>query len=194
MPTFPPLTDNRILRPSQTALALELVGEMDLLRLKTLARWYARGLPPDVAWEDLLQEALTRVLTGTRQCPEDVTTVVFVGGIMRSLRAEHWRRFTKGHRGSALNLDQGAEASHEPEVLDPAPGPERTVCARQELAAIRRLFAEDSVALQIIAGLGEGHSPEQIRGACSVSKTEYDSARRRMRRTLLREGLTCAPK
>jgi DNA-directed RNA polymerase specialized sigma24 family protein len=192
MRNLPPLTDSRILRPSQTALALDWVSEMELLRLKTLARWYARGLPPDVGWEDLLQEAITRVLTAARQRPEDVAMVAFIGGIMRSLRAEHWRRFTKGHSSDAmLRLDQDCA---EGELLDPAPGPERTVCARQELAAIRRLFTEDSVALEIIAGLSEGHLPEQIRTANGISKIEYDSARRRMRRTLLREGLTCAPK
>jgi hypothetical protein len=45
--------------------------------------------------------------------------------------------------------------------------------------------------LQIIAGIGEGLSAEQIRAAIGISQTEYDSARKRMRRVLLREGLTC---
>jgi hypothetical protein len=50
------------------------------------------------------------------------------------------------------------------------------------------------VALQIIAGLGKGFSAEQIRAAAGISKVDYDSARRRMRRSLIREGLTCVPK
>jgi RNA polymerase sigma-70 factor (ECF subfamily) len=66
--------------------------------------------------------------------------------------------------------------------------------ARQELTAIERLFADDPAALKIIAGLGLGLSAEQIRIATGIPKTDYDSARRRMRRTLLREGLTCEPK
>jgi RNA polymerase sigma-70 factor (ECF subfamily) len=163
MPTLPTLSDHRVLAPTQTALALDLVGEMDLLRLKTLARWYARGLPPDVAWDDLLQEAFTRVLTGARQRPEDVPMVAFVAGILRSLRSEQWRRFNKGGSGdSTLRLSDETDA---PQLLDPAPGPERTVIARQELARIRRLFARDSVALAIIAGLSDGRSAEQIRAA-----------------------------
>jgi hypothetical protein len=48
--------------------------------------------------------------------------------------------------------------------------------------------------LEIIAVLGQGLSAEHFRGAMEISKTDYDSARRRMRRTLLREGLTCEPK
>ena len=50
------------------------------------------------------------------------------------------------------------------------------------------------MALGIIDALGEGLAPEQIRESLSLTKTEYDSARKRMRRCLLREGLTCRPK
>jgi DNA-directed RNA polymerase specialized sigma24 family protein len=71
------------------------LSEFDLLRLKTIARLYARGLPPDVMWEDLLQEALTRVLTGSRRPPYGVALVAFVAGIMRSLKSEHWRRASR---------------------------------------------------------------------------------------------------
>src|ERR1700758_3808270 len=39
-----PLVDARVLRPTQMALALKLVTETDLLRLKTIARLHARGL------------------------------------------------------------------------------------------------------------------------------------------------------
>lgn len=53
-------------------------------------------------------------------------------------------------------------------------------------------FADDRIALQIIAGLGRGLTPEQICDVLCLSKTDYDSARKRMRRRLLREGLTCA--
>jgi hypothetical protein len=51
---IPPLVDKKVLRPAETALALNLLGKTDLLRLKTVARIYARGLEPEGAWEDLL--------------------------------------------------------------------------------------------------------------------------------------------
>jgi DNA-directed RNA polymerase specialized sigma24 family protein len=195
MPKIPPLVDTKILRPAQTAIALNLVGEIDLLRLKTIARWHARGLPPDVTWEDLLQEAITRVLVGTRRVPEGVTTVAFIAGIMRSLRTEHWRRVLRESSGEdVLRIDQESHDSHALALPDPAPGPEQALSARQALNAIERLFADDPIALKIIAGLGEGLSAEQIRASAKLSRTDYNSARRRIRRTLLREGLTCDPK
>jgi RNA polymerase sigma-70 factor (ECF subfamily) len=193
MPQLPPLTDTRILRPAQTALALELVTRLDLLRLKTIARLYARGLPPEVAWEDMLQEALTRILVGSRKHPEGVPMVSFVAGVLRSLRTEYWRRANRQWRDSC-RLDQDWDESAALVLSDPAPGPERALIARQELAAIKQLFADDPDALQIIDRLGEGLSAEQIRLTTGLSRTGYDSARKRMRRALLREGLTCEPK
>jgi DNA-directed RNA polymerase specialized sigma24 family protein len=195
MRPIPPLVDKRILTPAQTALALELVDQMDLLRLKSIARLYVRGLPPEIAWDDLLQEALTRVISGSRRRPEGVTTVAFVAGILRSLRAEYWRRVTRESGGHGkLRIDHENDESLALDLPDPAAGPERALSARQELDAIKQLFAADPVALKIIDGLGEGLSADQIRRSTGLSKTDYDSARRRMRRILLREGLTCEPK
>jgi DNA-directed RNA polymerase specialized sigma24 family protein len=175
-------------RPSQTALAQGLVSEMDLLRLKTIARLHARGLPPAVGWEDLLQEAFMRVLTGARLQPPQVPPVAFLAGILRSLRSEHWRRAR--HGAAAAESGRPVEAAREP--AGSAPDPECSLMAAEQLVAIERLFAQDPVVLEIIAGLAEGLSAEQIRNCAGLSKTEYDSARRRMRRCLLREGLTCA--
>jgi RNA polymerase sigma-70 factor (ECF subfamily) len=195
MPRTLQLVDNKVLSPTETALALKLVSEMDLLRLKTIARLHARGLPPDVAWEDLLQEAFTRVLTGARRQPEGVSIVAFLAGILRSLKSEHWRRALTGSDcREPLRIDQEGDRAQDVELCDPAASPERSLIATQELRAISELFADDPTALQIIAGLGEGLTAEQIRKATGISKTDYDSARKRMRRALLREGLTCEPK
>jgi DNA-directed RNA polymerase specialized sigma24 family protein len=193
MPQVQPLVDNKVLRPAETALALKLVSDTDLLRLKTIARLHARGLPPDTGWDDLLQEAFTRVITGQRIQPEGVATVAFLAGILRSLKAEHLRRVYKGGRHT-LRLDQAVGESRDLEICDPAPDPGRSLSVRQELTAIKQLFSGDPVALQIIAGLGKGLSAEQIRAAEGISKVDFDSAQRRMRRSLIREGLTCTPK
>lgn len=136
---------------------MHLVSETDLLRLKAIARLHARLLPADVTWSDLLQEAFARVLDGSRNALPGVPLLAFLGGVMRSIKAEYWRRA----RREAL----------------------------QELAVIYHLFADDPQACHIIAGLAEERSPEEICESCGMSKTDYDSTRRRMRRLLLREGL-----
>jgi DNA-directed RNA polymerase specialized sigma24 family protein len=179
------LQDKCLTSPAAQALALHLVSEMDLLRLKTIARLHARGLPADIGWADLLQEAFARVLDGSRRAPAALSLVVFLAGVMRSLKSEYWRRAIREGR-----FEQSADA----EPADPLADPERTMSAVQELAALDRLFGDDPVVLQIIAGLAEGLSAEQIRAAIGITTTEYDSARKRMRRAFLKEGLTCRHK
>jgi DNA-directed RNA polymerase specialized sigma24 family protein len=166
--------------PLEKAVATKLIGEMNLLRLKATARILARGLAPDIYWWDLLQEAFARVLNGTRHRPPDVPIDVFMTGVMRSLRAEYRRRQWQFHCALAR---RGTPAS------DVAPDPERSVLAQEELEAIGELFADDPIVTHIITGLGDGLSPEEIRSKYGLTNTEYDSARKRMRRALLREGI-----
>jgi hypothetical protein len=71
-----------------------------------------------VTWDDLLQEAITRVLVGSRRQPQGVKMVAFLAGIMRSLRAEHWRRARQGPGAAAtLRIDHKRDLSKEPAAL-----------------------------------------------------------------------------
>jgi len=166
--------------PLEKAVAAKLVGDMDLLRLKVSARMLARGMAPDIYWWDLLQEAFARVLNGTRHCPPDVPFEVFMTGVMRSIRAEYRRHQIQLQRALMRRGDA---------AQDLAPDPERNALAQEELEAIGELFADDPVITHIITGLGDGLSAEEIRTKYGLTNTEYDSARKRMRRTLLRDGL-----
>ena len=176
--------------PARSALALGLVSTADLLRLKVIARLQARGLPPEIGWSDLLQEAFTRVLDGSRRHPDGLPMVAFVAGIMRSLREQYWRVARRGARQSRKLLAEiEISETPEPELLDPEPSPERRAMALQEMAALNQLFVDDEPARQIIAGLYQGWTPEEICAAQGISKVDYDSTRRRMRRALVRAGL-----
>lgn len=119
--------------PAAEALARKLVTRLDLLRLKGIARLHARGLPAEVGWSDLLQEAFARVLDGSRKPPEGVPIVVFLAGVMRSIRSEHCRRARR--QASQLpkmlaDLDSDGEGS---EPRDPRLDPERNLAVMQEL-------------------------------------------------------------
>jgi len=76
---------------------------------------------------------------------------------------------------------------------DPIP-PTYPQCSATALFQRRFVFAinvrGDEVALRIMAGLANGLSAEEIRNDANLSPVEYDSARRRMRRALIRIGLT----
>jgi len=176
--------------PARGALEAKLVTVTDLVRLKVIARLHARGLPPEIGWSDLLQEAFARVLDGSRRVPEGVPIVAFLAGVMRSLKEQYWRQARRGARHMPkLLAEMEIHDAREEGPLDPAPSPERRAIAIQELERIDELFADDLQARQIVAGLYEGSTPEEICEAHEMSQTDYDSTRRRIRRALVRAGL-----
>jgi DNA-directed RNA polymerase specialized sigma24 family protein len=163
---------------------LASLSEADLLRLQALARLRARGLPRGVSWSDLLHEAIARALDGSRQWPPGLPFLAFLSGVMRSICDESWRR--RGREAELVVFGDDVEG----DVECPAPNQERVHAAAQAITAIQRLFRGDEVALRILAGLANGLSAEEIRNNNNLSSVQYDSARRRMRRALIRIGLT----
>jgi RNA polymerase sigma-70 factor (ECF subfamily) len=74
--------------PDEAAVALEQLGPAGRIRLEKIARNRLRGL--NTEWEDLLQEALTRILEGSRKWPRNLPIINFVAGVMKSLASERW--------------------------------------------------------------------------------------------------------
>lgn len=157
--------------------ALSALPEEELLRLRAIARLRARSLPGGVSWSDLLHEAVLRALAGARQWPPDVSLVAFLAGVMRSLCDEQWRRHRRRNTMAALTDATAAD------------DPERAYAAAEALAAIHRLFASDEAATKVITGLINGMRAEDIRSRYGLTDVDYDTARRRIRRTMLRHGL-----
>jgi DNA-directed RNA polymerase specialized sigma24 family protein len=167
--------------------ALAELSEAQLLRLGAVARLRARALPGGISWSDLLHEALVRALDGSRQWPAGVPILVFLAGVMRSICDEIWRHRRRERTLIALGEAAAAESQ---DVPCAAPDQERVLAASEALAELYRLFAGDAVALRILSGLANGLSPADIRVTHGLSEVEYDSARRRMRRALVRVGLS----
>jgi RNA polymerase sigma-70 factor (ECF subfamily) len=163
--------------------ALQALSDADLVRLKALARLWSRGLPGGIGWADVLNEAVLRVLDGSRRWPADVPLLAFLSGVMRSICDDHWRRRRREPRAEA-------DAAFGLSAEDTAPDPERTLAAAQALVEVHRLFARDPCALKIISGLADGLTASEICRHYGVAERDYDTARKRMRRALLRDGLT----
>jgi RNA polymerase sigma-70 factor (ECF subfamily) len=173
---------------TDVARAIHALTDADLLRLKALARLWTRGLPDSVGWDDVLHEAIARALDGSRKCAPDVPILGFLSGIMRSICEDQWRRARRDSQILVRDEEVSDLCASGDEVK--SPGPERLVAAAQSVAAVDQLFAGDPLALKIIAGLAEGLTPPEIRERYGMSDREYDTTRKRMRRALLRRGLT----
>jgi RNA polymerase sigma-70 factor (ECF subfamily) len=156
--------------------ALAALSEEDLLRLRAIAKLRARSLPDGMSWSDLLHEAVLRALTGARPWPPGVSLLAFLAGVMRSLCDEQWRRHRRQDRLFILHGSGGVD------------DPERACAAAEALAAILRLFASDKPALKVITGLISGMAADDIRRHYGLTAVEYDTTRRRIRRTMLRHG------
>ena len=83
------------------ARALQALSDADLVRLKALAQLWSRGLPGGIGWADVLNEAILRVLDGSRRWPAGVPLLAFLSGVMRSICDDHWRRRRREPRADA---------------------------------------------------------------------------------------------
>jgi DNA-directed RNA polymerase specialized sigma24 family protein len=170
---------------TDAASAIQALSETDLVRLKALARLWSRGLPGGIGWADVLHEAIVRVLDGSRVWPPDVPTLAFLSGVMRSICDDYWRRVRHEQR-LLVSRDDESRCSGAAEPADEVSDPERVAVAVAGLAEIYRLFATDPIALQIIDGMSNGLAAKDICTTYGIAALDYDTARRRMRRALLR--------
>jgi DNA-directed RNA polymerase specialized sigma24 family protein len=93
-----------------------LIGRLrgpDLVRLAALARVWVTGLRQHDA-DDLLNEALDRVLSGRRPWPIDVPLPAFLSQVMRSI-ASQWRHEDRRE----LLMEDGAGQMFEEERHNP---------------------------------------------------------------------------
>jgi DNA-directed RNA polymerase specialized sigma24 family protein len=170
---------------ADVASAIHALSDADLVRLKALARLWSCGLPGGLGWSDVLHEAIARALDGSRAWPPDVPILAFLSGVMRSICDDHWRRARYEQR-LLVSRDDPNHRGWSGDHTDEVPDPERVVVAAEALTNVYRLFEGDPLALKIIAGMADGLAAKDICKAYEISELDYDTTRRRMRRTLLR--------
>jgi DNA-directed RNA polymerase specialized sigma24 family protein len=184
--TITPHPANAVAHATDVASAIDALSDIDLVRLKALARLWSRDLPGGLSWTDILHEAIARTLDGSRPWPPGVPILGFLSGVMRSICNDHWRRARLEQR-LFVSRDNEDQRSGPGGDADEVPDPERILVAAQTLANIYRLFEGDPLALKIIAGMADGLAAREICKIHEMSELDYDTTRRRMRRTLLRQ-------
>lgn len=144
------------------------------MRLAALAETWVRGIPRREA-SDLLNEAIARILSGDRPWPADVSLHAFFSQVMRSI-ASQWRH---EDAREPLAADQAEAISEVPTIAE-------TDFA--DLAQrMREALIEDEHALGIFDHILTQTSRKQACEQLGLDATGYDTARRRMTRTLRRQ-------
>jgi hypothetical protein len=153
------------LSQSEVIKAIQALTDADKIALMKVARLYAQKTL--FGHEDLLQEAMCRVLSGGRAVPRGSPLVSILIGVMRSI-AWQWR----------------TEPGEAPvDVADPRCG-EAPAIASIDSGKIVALFADDPTAQKIVVEIIDGAKGEELRRLSGLSKIEYESKRRKIRRRI----------
>src|ERR1700722_682653 len=113
-----------VLSPAEAEAAIRSLTSADKIALMKIARLYAKKTPYD--HEDLLQEAICRVLAGARAWPRHLAALPFLWGVVRSIAWE-WKS----------ELPEAA-----PDGADPQ-SEERRAIAGLDVAKVIALFDDD---------------------------------------------------
>src|SRR2546421_510874 len=116
----------------EVALTLAHLSAADLLRVKQIAKMRSAGLTA-VDWEDLVNEAVSRALAGTRRWPRTVPFIAFLAQTIRSVASEEWRRLDQEHvtlESELVSADGDPSIALADIVANPI-HPERAVIARK---------------------------------------------------------------
>ncbi len=156
------------------------VRKADLLRFAALARVWTTGLPKEDA-NDLLSEALDRILAGRRLWPIDVPFPTFLSQVMRSI-ASQWR---KGERFELLDEEgQGGGEFTTPKGNLPSHDPTSEFEINDLISRMRHSLENEQIERGVFDHIIADTKREHAIAALNISSTQYDTARRRMVRLL----------
>jgi hypothetical protein len=159
-----------------------------LVSLKEYARWRMTWLGPRAAGrdhEDLISEAVSATLAGERARREGIALYQHLIGAMRSISSK-WFNKKRPDVQIESDLINPAEAAA-PNLLERAAtniNPERVLSAKEKLERVRKLFSNDLICSKVVELLALGYSEAGIRTELQISKQQYGTALKRIRRKL----------
>ncbi len=155
-------------------------------KLQKIARLYRRSYEA----EDLLQEAFTRALSGSRNCPRDINILHFLAETMRSIASDRAKSLRRKPELKFADLnggnDEGEELEYDPPETKPTA--EQHLSSEQDVKKIKEsilvIFKDDEIAQIMVEGIMEGMEGEELRNLTDLDKTAFNSKRRLISRRL----------
>jgi hypothetical protein len=126
-------------------------------------------------------------LEGGRKCPAHVDVVKFLAEAMRSIADGEAEKIENQVALTPIaQLGDEQDGAVDPE--EPRLNAEDAAIGTQNVAAIHdamlALFNDDSQARDVVEGIMEGFSADELRELTGLDETSYASKRRRIRRTI----------
>jgi DNA-directed RNA polymerase specialized sigma24 family protein len=162
---------------------LARLSQADRIRLVLVGQRFAFGcaMSPD----DLLQEACSRALAGTRKWRDGLELRAFLAGAMRSIAFDERKKAGTHALDMAVVLD-AAEVSIDAQYHEAGTGAdvESETEAKETIALLQRLVKNNDNAALVMEGILDDMKPTEIRAATGLTQTQYDSARTYIHRRL----------
>jgi DNA-directed RNA polymerase specialized sigma24 family protein len=162
------------------------------VRLMLVAKYWWRHFylqDSEVGPEDLLQEALLRVLKleKARRWPKHITFFLFLKNVMKSIASHHLEQLVKdSDKEDCPALNDDLEATFEPQFDNVICGSEARFRAVQELTSLQIYFGDDAIAFRAMMMGAEGYGNNEILEELNVDKKEWETIRKRIQRKLIK--------
>lgn len=156
---------------------LESNADEVLTKSTILSKCFVRKAGLTVEAEDVLNEALARILDDTRHVPKDVPLAVTIGNVIKSIcngmaERNQEKVFKRSESIDEYDETVTAPTSDEEDFADP----------RWEV--LMSIFSRDEDAMRFLAATQDGQNKSEIvRSVFAGDETGYDTTRRRIIRT-----------
>ncbi len=164
-------------------IAIDGFTDVEFGRLKSAAELHSCicGVPAD----DLLQEAYTRALDGTRTCGRGTSIIAFICGVMKSLTSQDSEARKRGFR-SVTVIKNGEPCL--PDVAADIISPEQSAISAiddvQTLAKVDALVADDEQRQLLIEAIDDGMRGAQLREFMNTDEKGLAALRKKLIRRL----------
>jgi RNA polymerase sigma-70 factor (ECF subfamily) len=149
-------------------------------KLIRIASYHAKGRISFEELDDLVHEAICRVLAGKREWPRDLEKLRFLAGVIKSIAGDRKRVLRQ-----TVLLDEEREVGEARRGLMDYEGTEaRAIRAKLDVKRIMTYFDDDPIAQKMLMGMADGARGEDLQQASGLSPTEYESKRKKIRRRI----------
>jgi hypothetical protein len=150
-------------------------GEAEWIYLRRLARNRCRVRRPGEE-DEVVQEAIYRVLEGRRRWPKGLDLFRFLSGVMKSIVSETPKI------GFRRNIDKNVEAATDAVSEDASAAD--LVLETEVVTYVMALFENDAEAETLAEGIMEGWEKGDLLGLFNDDVTRYETVRKRFRRKM----------
>jgi DNA-directed RNA polymerase specialized sigma24 family protein len=163
--------------------SIENLSDGDVARLVAGAKSFCRLC--GVSADDLLQEAYTRALEGSRTCSRSTEVVAFLCGVMKSLASQEIEARKNGFRPVAV-MRKGEPVL--PDVAADSVSPEQSAVSavddRGALARIDELVADDEQLQFLLEGIDDEMRGAELQKLLETDEKGLAALRKKLRRLL----------